>query len=125
VNEAMFTLSHRERDAVVLRLFEGMSFGEVGEALNITTNTARVLVGCAIEKLRRHLERRGVTVSTLILLAVLESSTLREASASTAALVATTATAVVAGRIAGVGPHFLSCGFRNRSPGRTRKARYT
>jgi RNA polymerase sigma factor (sigma-70 family) len=57
----MDELGAADRDAVLLRFFEGRAFGEIGAALRVSEDAARVRVNRALEKLRNLLEKRGVT----------------------------------------------------------------
>ncbi|MBI5382622.1 MAG: TonB family protein [Opitutae bacterium] len=70
LDAAMRDLNERDREAVLLRFFEGRGFAEVGARLSLTENAARMRVERALEKLRAQLARRGVT-STAAALAVL------------------------------------------------------
>lgn len=60
-------LGDAERDALVLRFFEGRSFPEIGVALKLTEDAARMRVNRALERLRQLLARRGVTSSVAAL----------------------------------------------------------
>jgi hypothetical protein len=53
-------LNERDRDAVLLRFFEGRPFSEIGNTLNVSEDGARMRVERALEKLRVVLGRRGV-----------------------------------------------------------------
>jgi RNA polymerase sigma factor (sigma-70 family) len=64
-------LGEQDRDAVVLRFFNGRSFADIGASLRVTENAARMRVERALEKLRTQLSRRGVTSTTAALSAVL------------------------------------------------------
>src|SRR5213594_3696712 len=67
LDDAMHELSEVDRTAVVLRFFEDRSLKEVGLALGLNENAARMRVERALEKLRDLLSRRGAksTASTL------------------------------------------------------------
>jgi RNA polymerase sigma factor (sigma-70 family) len=60
-------LEDRERDVVLLRFFDGRPFAEIGVALRISEDAARMRVDRALEKLRTILARRGVTSTTAAL----------------------------------------------------------
>ncbi len=60
LDEALGELSAAEREAVLLRFFGGKAFGEIGAALRLSEDAARMRTGRALEKLRGLLERRGV-----------------------------------------------------------------
>ncbi|HUR59136.1 MAG TPA: sigma-70 family RNA polymerase sigma factor, partial [Opitutaceae bacterium] len=61
LDAAIAELNEGDRDAVSLRFFEGRSFAEVGVALRLTENAARMRVDRALDKLNAALSRRGVT----------------------------------------------------------------
>ena len=61
VDEALHALNERDREAVLLRFFEGRPFAEVGAKLAVSEDAARVRVDRALEKLRTTLARHGVT----------------------------------------------------------------
>jgi RNA polymerase sigma factor (sigma-70 family) len=70
VDEALHSLGEQDREAVLLRFFEGRAFAEVGTKLAVSEDAARVRVNRALEKLRLRLMRHGVT-STAALAAML------------------------------------------------------
>src|SRR3954470_9847235 len=55
VDRALNRLEAQERDAILLRFFEGRTFREVGAALNISEEAAKKRVWRGIEKLRQML----------------------------------------------------------------------
>ena len=67
LDDVMHELDHEDRTAVVLRFFEGLSLKEVGVALGLNENAARMRVERSLEKLHARLSRRGIhsTASTL------------------------------------------------------------
>ena len=75
LDEAVGQLKETDRDAVLLRFFKNLSHQEVGAALGLGEDAARKRVDRALEKLREHFARRGVTASSAILTsAILENS---------------------------------------------------
>lgn len=60
LEDAMMRLGQAERDALVLRFFEGHSLKEVGAALGASEAATKMRVARALEKLRVHLSRAGV-----------------------------------------------------------------
>lgn len=60
LDEGLNALEERDRDAVLLRFFDGQSFAEIGTNLNLTENAARMRVERALGKLHAVLARRGV-----------------------------------------------------------------
>ena len=71
LNDALASLGAADREAVLLRFFEGQSLAEVGAQLGLSENTARMRVARAVEKMRRHLGREGVTLAATALAALL------------------------------------------------------
>ena len=63
LDEAIGELSDADRDAILLRFFEKKPYVEVGAALGLSENTARMRVDRAIDKLRSRLLGRGITSS--------------------------------------------------------------
>ena len=61
LDDAIDTLAERDRAAIVLRFIERRGFSEIGTALEVSTDAARMRVERALEKLRQCLVRRGVT----------------------------------------------------------------
>lgn len=57
VMEAVAALSPREREAVLLRYYQGMKLREVAQALHISENTAKARLHRANQHLRARLER--------------------------------------------------------------------
>jgi len=71
LDEAMHELDERDREAILLRYFEGCAFAEVGAACGLNENSARMRVERAVEKLRARLARRGITSTAAALGATL------------------------------------------------------
>lgn len=61
LDEAMHDLGETDRLAVLLRCFEQRTFAEVGARLGLSENAARMRVDRALDRLRGHLARRGIT----------------------------------------------------------------
>jgi RNA polymerase sigma factor (sigma-70 family) len=71
IDEALDDLREEDREAVLLRFFEGKSFGEIGAKLRLSENSARMRVERALDMLHGRLARRGVTSTAAALGAVL------------------------------------------------------
>jgi len=97
LDEAMGRLGAKDRDAVLLRYFERKDLRAVGGALGLSEEAARKRVGRALERLRRYLTGRGVTLSAATLATALTGSAVQSAPA---ALAATISAAVFAGAAA-------------------------
>ena len=67
LDDAMQTLNDAEQNAVVLRFFQDQSWRDIGNALAASEDTAQRRVNSALEKLRAHFLKRGITVSASIL----------------------------------------------------------
>jgi uncharacterized protein (TIGR03435 family) len=67
LDDAMAGLRERDRNAVLLRFFEGKSFQEVGACLGTSEPAAKMRVNRALEKLRLIFLRRGVKLSVAVL----------------------------------------------------------
>jgi RNA polymerase sigma factor (sigma-70 family) len=91
LDEAMGTLGTADRDAVVLRFFEGRSFAEIANALRITEPAAKMRVARALEKLRAFLAREQITVPAAILAATLENHSTPAASDAFVSSISSTA----------------------------------
>jgi hypothetical protein len=75
LDDALHDLNADDRDAVLLRFFEGKNLREVGEALCLTENGARMRIERALEKLQRGLARRGIHSTSSALSATLMAGT--------------------------------------------------
>lgn len=67
LEDAMGRLNKKERDAIVLRFFEGRSFQEIGTAFGGSENAAKKRVIRGLEKLRMFLAKKGVSSTTAII----------------------------------------------------------
>jgi RNA polymerase sigma factor (sigma-70 family) len=91
LEDAMAKLGEKDRDAVVLRFFQGKSLQEVGTALGATEDAAKMRLHRALEKLRKFFSQRGVTLSAAALAAVLAANSSIAAPAGFAATISTNA----------------------------------
>ena len=76
LDEAMSKLDSVERNAVLLRFFQGKDLKEVGAALGVSEDAARMRVNRSLGKLHALLTKRGVTVSAAALGVALTSETI-------------------------------------------------
>lgn len=65
VRAVVMALPDAQREVIMLHLFEGMSFREVGEVLGATQTAVKVRAHRAYGRLRELLERAGVTAADL------------------------------------------------------------
>lgn len=61
LDDSLSRLRSADRDAVILRFYQQKSLAEVGAALGVSEGAAKIRIVRALEKLRSHLNRRGVT----------------------------------------------------------------
>src|SRR6185295_19044167 len=87
LDEAVNSLAEKDREAVVLRFFQGQEFQAVGMALGISEEAARKRVTRSLERLRTFFSARGVTVSVSGLLGLLASQAVVAAPAGLTAAV--------------------------------------
>ncbi len=73
IDEALSQLPTAERDIILLRFFEEKSHREIGEALGLNENTARMRVERAVEKLRAFFARHGVKTTAALLTTTLSA----------------------------------------------------
>ncbi len=87
LDEVLGELGDGDREAILLRFFEGRDFSSVGAKLNVSDNTARMRVERALDKLRAQLERRGVKSTSAVLAVALANQAVVAAPAGLAAAV--------------------------------------
>jgi RNA polymerase sigma factor (sigma-70 family) len=88
LDEALGELKEEEREALLLRYFEGRDFAAVGRVLAVTDNAARMRVDRALEKLRELFERRGIKSTSAALATALANQATLAAPTGLAAVVA-------------------------------------
>ena len=93
LEDAIGGLGQEERDAVVLRFFEGKSFQEIGGVAGATENAAKKRVGRALEKLEAYFRRRGIASTSAILGETLAANFIQTAPPALAPAVAAMAVA--------------------------------
>jgi RNA polymerase sigma factor (sigma-70 family) len=88
LDEALADLSEEDRQAMLLRFFQNRGYQAVGAALRISDDAAQKRVGRALEKLRTHLARQGITTTAAMLSAVLSTNAIETAPVGLAARLA-------------------------------------
>lgn len=104
LDEAMYELDERDREAILLRYFDGRAFAEIGARIGLAENTARMRVDRALEKLRDRLAKRGISSTATALGLVLTAQAVGQVPAGLAASVVGSAlagSAVGGGLVAG------------------------
>ncbi|MBS0662348.1 MAG: TonB family protein [Verrucomicrobia bacterium] len=94
MDEALEQLGAQDRAAILLRFYEGRSYGEVASRLALTDSGARMRVDRALDKLQVQLARRGLGSSVVALAAALAEHAAVAAPAGLATTVTGTALAV-------------------------------
>jgi RNA polymerase sigma factor (sigma-70 family) len=84
LDEGMLKLGPAERNALLLRYFEGRSLGETGTALGTSEEAAKKRVSRALEKLRRFFTKRGVILPVAALTAAMAANSVKAAPAALA-----------------------------------------
>jgi RNA polymerase sigma factor (sigma-70 family) len=87
LDQVVNQLSAPDRQAILLRFFEGRDLQAVGQALSTTEDAARKRVARALDKLRGLLRRQGVVVSGTSLATLLAAQAVTAAPAGLAASV--------------------------------------
>lgn len=67
IDGAMEGLRERDRELLLLRFFQGLTFPEIATRLDVSENAARMRTERALDQLRGHLGQRGVTSTTAAL----------------------------------------------------------
>ena len=88
LDQVMGELPEHDRDAILLRFFDGRPFADIGTRLQLSENAARMRVERALDKLHGLLARRGITSTTAALGTILA----QQATAATPAGLAATVT---------------------------------
>jgi RNA polymerase sigma factor (sigma-70 family) len=103
LDTAMDQLGERDREAVLLRFFQGLPFADIGAVIGLSEEAARKRVDRALDTLRSALGRHGIASTSAALATLLVSGTISAAPASLAASVTGAALASGAAAAAAVG----------------------
>ncbi len=95
LEEAMDSLDETDRTAVLLRFFQNKSLREVGAALGTSDDAAQKRVSRAVDKLREFFDRRGVSVGSGALGALIAANAVQAAPGGLALTVSASAGATV------------------------------
>jgi RNA polymerase sigma factor (sigma-70 family) len=97
LDTAIAGLNEKDRNAIVLRFFDGRKLSEVGAALGTSEGGATKRVNRAVEKLREYFARRGVVLSAATLTAIIAANSVQAAPAGLATAATTASLAGAAG----------------------------
>jgi RNA polymerase sigma factor (sigma-70 family) len=100
LDQALDRLNQPDRDALLLRFFEQRTLAEIGQTLGSNEDAARKRVSRALEKLRAHLARCGVTSTVSALSVAISANALGSAPTG---LATTLTTSSLASAAAGTG----------------------
>jgi RNA polymerase sigma factor (sigma-70 family) len=92
LDEAMSQLSEKDRDALVLRFFEGKSLAAVGAALGADPEAARKRVARALEILRVFFVRRGCAIPAATVASLLTAKAVQAAPTGLSSTISASAT---------------------------------
>src|SRR5207253_984862 len=67
LDDAMGSLDDLDREALLIRFFEGKELRAVGAILGLTEDAARMRISRSLERLRQLLAKRGVTTTAAVL----------------------------------------------------------
>ncbi len=107
LDEAMHALGEQDREAMLLRYFTGMPFGEIGAQLGVSQDAVRKRVERGVQKLRAELARRGVTSTAAALSGVISQNAIASVPSGVIAEVASLASGSAAAGGAGASLGFL------------------
>ena len=85
LDSAMAELSDLDRNAIVLRFFQGRTSREMAAALRVRESAAQKRVTRAVERLRTFFLKRGVTLSTAVIVGTLSAYSVQAAPVGLAA----------------------------------------
>ena len=101
LDEAMARLSVSERDAVLLRFFQGQELKNIGRTMGVSEDAARMRINRSLERLRRLLLARGVSLSTPVLITLISANAVE--AVPPALSIAVAAAAAAAATTTGIG----------------------
>jgi len=100
LDDAMDHLGTGDREALLMRYFEGRPYSDVSARLGLTNEAARKRVDRAVGRLRKLLAKRGIASTGTAVAALMEANAVAAAPSSLAALVSGTAVASKGGATA-------------------------
>lgn len=97
LDAALDALGDRDRQAIILRFFENRSYPDIGAALGLREEAARMRVDRALERLRARLQRKGVASTAAALAGAMSAHAVVAAPNGLASSVAVSASAAALG----------------------------
>jgi RNA polymerase sigma factor (sigma-70 family) len=102
LDEALLSLREKDRAALLLRFYESQSLREVGTAVGVSEDAARMRVQSALEKLAEFFKRRGFKTASVAAAAAALQHTAVSTSAAVASTVVSAALQVAPPALAGL-----------------------
>jgi len=84
LNAALAALSAKDREAILLRFADGLSFPELSQALGTSEDAARMRLNRAVNRLRQFFAAAGIPLSAAVLAGLLADRTVQAAPAACA-----------------------------------------
>ena len=97
LNQSLASLRDAERECVLLRFFQGMSFAEAGAALGMSEEAARKRVTRSLEKMRQFFVKNGVVIPAAALAVLLTAHAAKAVPTGLAPAIAWSTSGVLAG----------------------------
>src|ERR1019366_9343965 len=91
LDDALAKLGEADRNAIVLRFFEGKNLREIGTALGASEDAAKMRVNRALEKLRKFFTKRGVMLTATAIAGAVSANSVQAAPAVLAVTISATA----------------------------------
>jgi RNA polymerase sigma factor (sigma-70 family) len=91
LDTAVAGLREKERQAIVLRFYEGKNLRDIGTVLGTSEDAAEKRVSRSLEKLRKFFTKRGVTLSSVAIAGVISANSVQAAPVGLAATISATA----------------------------------
>ncbi|HXF10448.1 MAG TPA: sigma-70 family RNA polymerase sigma factor [Desulfuromonadaceae bacterium] len=79
---AMLRLGEADRDALLLRFFQNKDLKEVGAAIGVSEDTARMRINRALDKLRKFFSKRGVDSTSAAIAETISANSIQPAPAA-------------------------------------------
>ena len=79
LDAAVASLREKDRQAIVMRFYEGRNLREVGLSLGVSEDAAEKRVSRALEKLRKFFTKRGVSSTTAIIAGTISANSVQAA----------------------------------------------
>lgn len=89
LEDAMGHLTEKDRNIIVLRFFDSRSLRQVGEALGVNEDAAKMRVLRALDKLRKWFGKRGINLTSVAIAGAVSANSIQAAPADLAVSIAT------------------------------------